>query len=75
MNGTAPTQTTRETVLAVKTIEIERKRFTLSRCENARGQILRIVEEFGHRRTSVIVPLTGMEEFFAAIDEVVPPPA
>jgi hypothetical protein len=38
--------------------------------ENDRGKFLRITEEAHGRRNSIIVPSTGVDDFTAAISEV-----
>lgn len=49
-------------------LQIERKIFFLDLKENASGRFLRITEEVGSRRDSIIVPATGLEAFRSAID-------
>ena len=53
------------------TLRIERKRFTFELCENQRGQFLRIVEEVGGRQDAIVVPVSGLEQFREALDEVI----
>ena len=62
-----------EEVLAEETLVIERKKFQITRRKNPRGQFLKITEESGGHRNSVIVPLEGFEDFMEALDRVVPP--
>ena len=57
-------------IIANKEIQIERKRIIVELRENARGSFLRMTEEAGGRRNAIIVPLAGLPEFTAAIDEV-----
>ena len=59
-----------ESVIVGKELQIERKLFWVEFSENARGRFLRITEQTGGRRNSVIVPSTGLEEFSAAISNV-----
>lgn len=61
-------------------IQIERKSFHLTLKENPRGRFLRISEEVGGKRNSIIIPATGLEEFkklfcemVKASDEIQPP--
>ena len=50
---------------SVKTaeVQIERKFFVLTLKENPRGRFLRISEEVGGKRNSIIIPSTGLAEF------------
>lgn len=50
---------------------VERKHITLDLKENPRGRFLRITEEVNGRRDAVIVPVAGLEDFRAALDEVI----
>lgn len=60
-----------DTIIEGKQLRIERKYFSVEFGENNRGRFLRIVEEAHGRRNTIIVPSTGVEEFAAAVDEVV----
>lgn len=51
-------------------IQIERKMFIFSLKENPRGRFLRITEDVGGRRDTIIVPAPGLEEFKRMLDEV-----
>jgi len=57
--------------LKSETIQIERKIFVLTLKENPRGRFLRITEDVGGRRDSIIVPATGLEDFKKLLDEMV----
>jgi hypothetical protein len=59
-----------DNVIASKELQVERKRFIIEFRENERGRFLKIVEESHGRRNTVIVPSTGIDEFNAAVDEV-----
>lgn len=50
-----------ENVLLSERIQIERKQFTIDLKENPRGRFLRITEDVGGRRDTIIVPSTGLE--------------
>jgi len=52
-------------------VQIERKTFVFSLKENIRGRLLRITEDLGGRRTSIIVPSTGLEEFKNLLEEMI----
>jgi len=51
-------------------LQIERKLFTITLKENPRGRFLRITEDAGNKRNSVIVPITGLEDFQRVINEM-----
>ncbi len=60
-----------DNILEAKDVQIERKHFHVEFRENDRGKFLRITEEAHGRRNTIIVPGTGVDEFTAAISEVV----
>lgn len=59
-----------DNIIEAKELQIERKRFHVEFRENDRGKFLRITEEAHGRRNTIIVPSTGVDEFTAAIGEV-----
>jgi aromatic ring-cleaving dioxygenase len=59
-----------DNILDAKELQIERKHFQVEFRENDRGKFLRITEEAHGRRNTIIVPSTGVDEFTAAINEV-----
>jgi PurA ssDNA and RNA-binding protein len=59
-----------DSVIEAKELQIERKRFHVEFRENDRGKFLRITEEAHGRRNTIIVPSTGVNDFTAAIGEV-----
>jgi hypothetical protein len=61
----APVQ---EETLRTEKIQVERKTFVLVLKENVRGRFLRITEDVGGRRDSIIVPATGLEDFKKAVE-------
>ncbi|MGH7950534.1 MAG: RNA-binding protein [Limisphaerales bacterium] len=52
-------------------IQIERKTFVFALKENPRGRFLRITEDVGGRRDTIIIPSTGLDEFKKLLDEMV----
>jgi len=52
-------------------VQIERKNFVFTLKENPRGRFLRITEDVGGRRDSIIIPSTGLEEFKKVLIEMV----
>ncbi len=61
---------TEETLKSAK-IQIERKTFVLALKENLRGRFLRITEDVGGRRDTIIIPAPGLEDFRKLLDEMV----
>ncbi len=59
-----------DNVIDAKQLQIERKHFHVELRENDRGKFLRITEEAHGRRNTIIVPSTGVDDFTAAITEV-----
>ena len=57
-------------IIEAKELQIERKHFHVEFRENDRGKFLRITEEAHGRRNTIIVPSTGVDDFTAAISEV-----
>ena len=60
-----------DNIIEARELQIERKHFYVEFRENERGRFLRITEEGHGRRNTIIVPSTGIDEFTAAIDEVI----
>ena len=52
-------------------VQIERKTFVFTLKENIRGRLLRITEDLGGRRNSIIVPSTGLKEFKKMLEEMI----
>jgi len=67
----APKPPVNEDTLKSAKIQIERKTFVLALKENPRGRFLRITEDVGGRRDTIIIPAPGLEDFRALIDEMV----
>ena len=62
-----------ENVIESKQLQIERKFFQVELRENDRGKFLRITEEAHGRRNTIIIPSTGVDQFTAAIGQVLSP--
>ena len=60
-----------EDTLRTEKIQIERKTFILALKENPRGRFLRITEDVGGRRDTIIIPAPGLEDFKKILDEMV----
>jgi hypothetical protein len=57
--------------LATEKIEVEHKMFFLDLQENHRGRFLRITEDAGGRRETIIVPIENAGEFTATVKKIV----
>ena len=60
-----------EDTLRTERIQIERKTFVFALKENPRGRFLRITEDVGGRRDTIIVPAPGLEDFKRILDDMV----
>jgi hypothetical protein len=60
-----------EDTLKSDKIQIERKTFLFALKENPRGRFLRITEDVGGRRDTIIIPATGLDDFRRLLDEMV----
>jgi hypothetical protein len=60
-----------EETLKSDKVQIERKTFLFALKENARGRFLRITEDVGGRRDTIIVPAPGLGDFKKLLDEMV----
>jgi hypothetical protein len=69
-HGFAKTPVAEDTLKSAK-IQIERKTFVLALKENPRGRFLRITEDVGGRRDTIIIPAPGLEEFTKLLGEMV----
>ena len=49
-------------------VQVERKLFTFDLRENPRGRFLKITEDVGGRRDTIIIPATGLEQIREIID-------
>ena len=60
-----------EDTLKTAEVQIERKFFVFTLKENPRGRFLRITEDVGGRRDTIIIPSTGLGDFKKLVDEMV----
>src|SRR5205807_10069130 len=60
-----------EETLRSEKIQIERKTFVFTLKENPRGRFLRITEDVGGRRDTIIIPAPGLEDFKKLLNEMV----
>lgn len=52
-------------------IQVERKLFFFDLKENPRGRFLKITEDVGGRRDTIIIPSTGLEDFRDALQRTI----
>ena len=69
-HGSSKPPVAEDTLRSAK-IQIERKTFVLALKENPRGRFLRITEDVGGRRDTIIIPAPGLEEFKKLLEEMV----
>ncbi len=60
-----------DTRLQNHSIVVERKHVTFDLRQNSRGRFLRIIEEVSGHRNAIIIPLTGIEDFRDALNDVI----
>ena len=60
-----------EETLKSEKVQIERKTFLFALKENPRGRFLRITEDVGGRRDTIIIPAPGLDDFKKLLDEMV----
>ncbi len=60
-----------EETLRSDKVQIERKTFLFALKENPRGRFLRITEDVGGRRDTIIIPAPGLEDFKKLLDDMV----
>lgn len=60
-----------EDTIRSEKIQIERKTFVFTLKENPRGRFLRITEDVGGRRDTIIIPAPGLEDFRKLLDDMV----
>ena len=70
-NFGAPKPHVNEDTLRSGTVQIERKTFVFTLKENPRGRFLRITEDVGGRRDTIIIPAPGLEDFKRLLDDMV----
>ncbi len=59
-----------EDTIKNETVQVERKTFVFTLKENPRGRFLRISEEAQGRRNSIIIPVTGLEDFRKIVESM-----
>ena len=66
-----PKPPVQEETIKTEKIQVERKTFVFALKENPRGRFLRITEDVGGRRDTIIVPAPGLDDFKRVLDEMV----
>ena len=66
----APKPPVVEDTLKSEKIQIERKTFVFTLKENPRGRFLRITEDVGGRRDTIIIPAPGLDEFVKLLEDM-----
>src|SRR5690349_12396750 len=65
-----PRPVVQEDTLKTGAVQVERKSFVLNLKENPKGRFLRITEDAKGKRSTIIIPSTGLEEFQRVITEM-----
>jgi len=52
-------------------IQVERKQFYFDLKENPRGRFLKITEDVGGRRDTIIVPSPGLRDFLSCVKKAI----
>lgn len=52
-------------------VQVERKLFSFELKENPRGRFLRVTEDVGGRRDTIIIPATGLDQVREVLDRVI----
>jgi len=60
-----------EDELRSEKIQVERKVFFLDLKENQRGKFLKITEDVGGRRDTIIIPASGLPEIAEVLQEMI----
>jgi hypothetical protein len=60
-----------DTELMTEQVQVERKVFTFDLRENPRGRFLKVTEDVGGRRDSIIIPATGLDQIREVIDRAI----
>ncbi len=60
-----------DTELLCEKVQVERKLFSFDLRENPRGRFLRVTEDVGGRRDTIIIPSTGLKEIRDIFDHAI----
>jgi hypothetical protein len=67
----APYERTQSAPIASEKVTIERKVFFLDLKENQRGRFLKITEDVGGRRDTIMLPAEAFKDFAEALERLV----
>lgn len=59
-----------EETIHTEKIQVERKLFLISLKKNPRGRFLRVTEDVGKRRSTIIIPSSGLDDFRKVVEEM-----
>ncbi|MGB0774672.1 MAG: RNA-binding protein [Akkermansiaceae bacterium] len=65
-----PTMSQNNDILHTEIINADRKKFYLDLKENARGKVVKITEEVGGNRDTIMVPAEILADFIAALSDI-----
>ena len=57
--------------LASEKVQVDRKVFFLDLKENQRGRFLKITEDVGGRRDTIMLPASGFQDFLDAVTRII----
>lgn len=60
-----------DTELFSEQLQVERKLFSVELKENPRGRFLKVTEDVGGRRDTIIIPATGLEQIRDVIERAI----
>ena len=69
--GPRPDRARADKMISSGRVQIERKQFFFDFKENASGKFLRITEDVGGHRDTIIVPATGLQMFRESLDRII----
>jgi hypothetical protein len=66
-----PEKSRADKMISSERVQIERKQFFFDFKENTSGRFLRITEDVGGHRDTIIVPATGLQVFRDSLDHII----
>lgn len=66
-----PEKARNDKIILSEKLQIERKQFFFDFKENASGRFLRITEEVGGHRDTIIIPATGLQLFRDSLEHII----
>jgi hypothetical protein len=71
MNSNPPVERTQSPPIASEKVAIDRKIFFLDLKENQRGRFLKITEDVGGRRDTIMLPAEAFKDFAEALERLI----